>query len=231
MEMNLLNMFPRIVGIGDSLMSGELSPDQCVYIDRWEFSWLACLCRRCGATPNILSMGGLTVETWLNLFRHFHNNDPVKYPLYFICLGSNDFGGLEMPIGSIDDKEDAKTYIGWYKAIIDMIKGKSEKSIILCCSMYNNESDKNSKGMTRGDYNKAVKSITELYDRCYYLDFINNTENCLSDTKDQSFGHYDSVGYYKVALDMERLANKILSEHIDDLRMIGLDFPSKHGEL
>ncbi|MBQ0105091.1 MAG: SGNH/GDSL hydrolase family protein [Armatimonadetes bacterium] len=219
--MNLLNIFPYITGIGDSLMSGEVVTDKFDYIDSFDYAWLTYLCRRINAKCDILSYGGATCESWLASYSRKLYESRTKCPCYFICLGSNDFG-QNYKIGTVNDKQEDKTYMGYYKTILDLLKGQNPYAYIFCCSMYNPEEDKNENGDTRGDFNKAVKSLTELYDQTYYLDFINQGEYILGEPDITLNGHYNTIGYYKVSFAFEKAANKVIEENIDDFKKAGL---------
>lgn len=219
--MDLLGIFPYITGIGDSLMSGEHVTDQFDYCDSFDYAWLSYICRRNGAKCRIFSHGGATAKSWVETYGRKLYESRDKCPCYFIALGSNDHH-QKFLIGSPDDKPEDNTYMGWYKNILDLIKTNNPYAYIFACSMYEPESDTNEIGLTRGDYNKAVKELCKKYDHTYYLDFINQGEAILREPDITLNGHYNTIGYYKASFAFEKAANKIIEDNIEDFKKAGL---------
>lgn len=219
--MGLLGLFPYITGIGDSLMSGEHVTDNGNYIDSFDYAWLTYLCRRLGSKCRIFSHGGATAKTWYETYgrKLFESRD--KCPCYFICLGSNDHN-QKFAIGTPNDSPDDNTFSGWYKNILDTIKANNPYAYIFACSMYEPETDTNEIGLTRGDYNKAVKELCKNYKFTYYLDFINQGESVLRTPEITMNGHYNTIGYYQVSFAFEKAADRIIEENIEDFKKAGL---------
>ena len=218
--MSLLGIFHYITGIGDSLMSGE-HVDNGNYIDSYDYSWLSYLCRRLNSKCKLYSHGGASAKSWLDTYGKQLVESRDNCPCYFICLGTNDFI-QKYNIGSVNDKPEANTFSGYYKLIIDMIKNKNPYAYIFACSMYEPETDTNESGLTKGDYNKAIKNICNNYQLTYYLDFINQGECILGEPDITMNGHYNTIGYYKVSYAFEKAAEKIIEENINDFKKAGL---------
>lgn len=220
--MGLLDIFSHITGIGDSLMSGEHVTDNMDYLDNYDYAWLTYLCRRTGAKCTIYSRGGLTTKSWLDIYGFEVCKNTDKCPCYFIALGTNDFN-CQIPVGSLDDKIGAETYIGYYKQILETIKGNNPYAICFLCSQYWDENTKQENGKySAKDYNDAVRAIADIYENCFYLDYINNHEAILGEPEITLNGHYNTIGYYKASLAFEKCANKIIEENIEAFKKIGL---------
>ena len=219
--MSLIQIFPHITGVGDSLMSGEHVTDKMDFLDNYEYAWLAYMCRRNGIKYTIKSYGGCTCESWLNSFNRETYQQIERCPCYFICLGSNDFGCC-YDLGTINDDCNSKTYMSYYKTIVECIRTTNPYAYLFLCSMYSPEEDKNEKGVTRGDFNRAVKEIADHYERAYYLDFIGQGEAILGEEEITLNGHYNTIGYYKASLAFEKAANKIIEENLEDFKKVGL---------
>ena len=244
--MELLRLFPRIAIIGDSLASGEivedddralgvlyggLHPERGVVdegpacVDLYESSWLSHICRRIGAKAQHYTRGGITAKGWLEWHNYYMRIDKEKYPAYFIALGSNDWG-CGFDLGKKTDTLKEETFSGYYNEIIKSVRTVNPHSVIFCLSLYHDGTNtaKNAKGNTHMDFSLAVKDIASLYERCYYLDFANESENVFEKTAYERRGHYDSIGYLAVSYDIEKLANKALLENKDELRDVTLYF-------
>jgi len=242
--MELLRLFPSVAMIGDSLASGEivhdddralgvlfggLHPDRGVVnegpacVDCYENSWCSLICRRIGAKVTHFTKGGCTAKYWLDTYNYHFAIDKNKYPLVFIALGSNDFNcGLK--IGSKTDRIGDETFSGYYSEIIHSVREINPHCVILCLSLYNGENSPhvNSMGNKPMDFSNAIKDITSIYDKCYFLDFARESENVFETTKFERRGHYSAPGYLAVSYDIEKIANKVLEENIKDLDDISL---------
>lgn len=242
-KMELLRLFPRIAMIGDSLSSGEIVEDDdralgvlfggvhpergvvdqgpaCV--DKTESSWCSHITRRINAKCVHYTRGGITAKGWLETYNYFMALEKEKYPLYFIALGANDFNGYKL--GDPSDTLKDNTFLGYYNEIIKSIKIINPHAVVLCLSMYYDEDETrvNSFGNKDIDFTNGVKKLTENYEKVYFLDFAHEGKNVLNKTEYIRRGHYDSVGYLAVSYEIEAIANKVLAEHVNDLKDITL---------
>lgn len=218
-DMDLMRIFPKIVGIGDSLMSGEherVVDGKKRYIDIYEYSWLSCICRRTGAEAVHYSRGGRTCKTWIEDYKAQFIKDKCQAPCFFIALGTNDLAPeRNITIGSKEDETGKDTYVGKYKEIIKTIRDLNPESVIFLCSLYYTHGEK------YDNLNNLIKYLADQDKRCYYLD-ICSLPNNLKDTK-YNAGHYSTLGYYAISLDIYDAANRILNQHADDLNMLAMD--------
>lgn len=213
-------MFHKIGGVGDSLMSGELAYGlesenwQGHYLDKYEFSWLSNIARTTGAEYKCYSEGGLRCDTWLEKWKDKLANDEKKCNAYFIGLGTNDKSYSGYSVGTVDDTSSTVSFAGYYKKIIETIQTSAPNAVIFCLSLY----DKSDKSIP---YSNMVQAITSKYNKCYFLDFANKSDILLSDANYTSWGHFDTLGYIRVAENIKRIINDVVETNRKDLYMFG----------
>lgn len=214
--MNYMPIFLKIAGIGDSLMSGEHCPDNLSQIDMYNHSWLSYIARRNNLECVHYSVGGETTKDWLTRYKTQLQNDE-KSNLYFIGLGCNDKNYQdEIPTGTIDDDKDTATYVGYYKNIIDVIHTKNPNAAIMLVSMYDSRDLSN-------QYSSIIRQISDLYEYCFYIDFINNCKGI--DAKNTGLyannSHFTTLGYLNTSYVIEKLVNKIVAENLEFFKWYG----------
>lgn len=219
-DINYIGLFHRIGGIGDSLMSGEIAyydetEGKGKYIDRYESSWLSNICRRNGLEKVHYSQGGMTVKAWLNGNQKTTFEADKVCNAYFIALGTNDLS-QDYPIGNINDVSGTNSFVGYYKQIIDVVKAHAPNCCIFLMSLYNTGN--------QNAYSSIISQIANLYDNCYYVDFINNTEIYTTTGGEYSnYGHFTTLGYMIVSYTIEHLVNKIVKENLNDFKFFSLN--------
>lgn len=215
-------IFHKIAGIGDSLMSGELAyydseAGSNKYIDCYNYSWLSNLCKNIGATPVHYSSGGRTVKSWLNDYLTKMKSESPKPSAYYIALGTNDLTYTELG-NETDCNTDNETFYGLYSKIINEVKTFNPNAIIFCCSLYYSPTNENVK-----KYCNAIKYMTERYN-CYYIDFINNYGSFYTGNSNfVSVGHFTAPGYIRVGKEIQQLTNEIIKNNPDTFKFIGLN--------
>lgn len=215
-------IFHKIAGIGDSLMSGELAfwdseTSTTKYVDCYKYSWLSNLCKTIGAEPVHYSRGGHTTKSWLAESLASMKNETVKPSAYFIALGTNDAPNITL--GTIDDcGTDNETFYGMYSKIITEIKTFNPKAKIFCCSLYYNYPANTEAFCT------AIREMTEKYG-CYHIDFLNRYGLYYSQNNPFiSAGHFTCQGYVRVAIEMKNLINEIIESNLSDFNFLGNDY-------
>ena len=212
-DINYIGLFHRIGGIGDSLMSGEIAyydetEGKGKYIDRYESSWLSNICRRNGLEKVHYSQGGMTVKAWLNGNQKTTFEADKVCNAYFIALGTNDLS-QDYPIGNINDVSGTNSFI-------DVVKAHAPNCCIFLMSLYNTGN--------QNAYSSIISQIANLYDNCYYVDFINNTEIYTTTGGEYSnYGHFTTLGYMIVSYTIEHLVNKIVKENLNDFKFFSLN--------
>ena len=207
-------MFPKMVGIGDSLMSGEHETSQPKWVDKYEYSWLSQICRRCGSKVTHYSKGGLTAKSWLEEYGSAFKKDKDTYPVVFIALGTNDMAQNYTP-GTINDTED--TFASYYKKIIKIVRDKNPHCIIFLCSLYYDNYERNT-----AKFNNTIIEISQQYKLCYYIDISNRCKYNMTKTEYKSESHFNTLGYYFISFEIQNLANEQLCNNYKDIEMIGL---------
>lgn len=220
-SINFIPIFHKIGVIGDSLSSGTLGVEdnsKTIYIDKHKYSWLSNIARLNGVESAHYSKGGLTCKTWLEQKKDELINDIIKCNLYIIALGTNDSLNEPYPLGTVSDEKGTETFCGLYKEIIETVKENAPNSVIMCMSLYNNDNWR---------YTSAICDICELYNNVYYLDYVNKSDLPLRSSNIigayASVGHFSTVGYVRVAENIQRIINEVVSENLDDFKFFGKD--------
>jgi hypothetical protein len=219
---NYCQIFHKIAGIGDSLMSGEIGahgPGEATrWIDCYNYSWLSNLCKIIGAEAVHYSSGGRTVKSWLDGFLDVMKAEKVKPSAYFIALGTNDRSYVSLGTEA-DCDTDAETFYGMYSKIINEVKTFNPNATIFCCSLYFSPSDN-----TTIQYCNAIKYMADKYG-CYYIDFVNahpeysQNGNVIRE-KFIANGHFTTHGYVRVGHEMLQLANEVIYNNSEDLKFM-----------
>ena len=214
-------IFHKIAGVGDSLMSGELayyneSQQQNKYIDCYKYSWLSNLCKNIGAEAVHYSCGGRTTKTWLADYLDKLKAETVKPSAYFVALGTNDTSHVEL--GTVEDCGTTnETFYGMYSKILNEIKQFNPNAKIFCFSLYFDPTSN-----TVQNYCKAIKTMSDKYG-CYYVDFI-NTYQYFTSSSYVSVGHFTAPGYVRVGKQMQILINDIIRKNLNDFNFIGINY-------
>lgn len=209
------NLFPKLAVIGDSLSSGVLVESQGSEVHVYGDSWLSYIARRTNAVSrDHYAEGGLTCATWItNYLSAMQNGETAN--AYFIALGTNDAYLETYPIGTIEDEAGDNSFVGYYKQIIGYVHTKAPNAAIFCVSNYNNNEKAH-------QYSEMISDIADLYDYCFYVDFINNT-NIYTTTGSiwSNVGHFTTVGYNYVADVIYRLVNDIVINNYTFFKWFG----------
>lgn len=208
---NYIPMFRNIGIVGDSLSSGEIAySDESGnhYVDRFDSSWLSIIGRNNGVNISHYSQGGMTTKAWLEDAGNKKTSllaDDSKNA-YFVALGTNDISE-SYPLGNVSDTSSTNSFVGYLKNIIDVVHTKSPNSVVFLVSTYNNTDN-------AIRYSNMISEIADLYEYCFFVDFVNHTDIYTSTGGVWSnLGHFTSLGYVKVAKIIEKLLNKIVDEN------------------
>lgn len=208
---NYIPMFRTIGIVGDSLSSGEIAYSDDSgnhYVDRFDSSWLSIIGRNNGVNVSHYSQGGMTAKAWLedagNKKTSLLTDDSKN--AYFIALCTNDIYA-SYPLGNASDTSTTNSFVGYLKNIIDVVHTKSPNAVIFLVSAYNNSENEIT-------YSNMISDIADLYEYCFFVDFVNHTDIYTSTGEVWSnLGHFTSIGYVKVARIIEKLLNKIVDEN------------------
>lgn len=223
----------RTVGcIGDSLASGESAyktDGVTHYVDLYDFSWGQCLARMTGNTYYNFSAGGLSAKTWLTsqyCTTAFDGNH--KCDAYIIGLGQNDKNqgytvGTTADIDLSDYTQNADTFCGNYGKIIQMIQEHQPKAKIFV--MTDMLEAVNTYGI-----NAAIRSVAELFDNVYVLDFYQYGANYVKSGflyNQYRSGHFNAIGYQYIAWMIATYIDWYIKNHQSEfaqVEFIGTDY-------
>lgn len=213
-------VFHKIGGVGDSLMSGEHAYNDGTnshYVDLYSYSWLSNIARRNGVECVHYSKGGLTSKAWLESnYKSALENEELKPSVYFISLGTNEVN-TGVTLGSIEDcGTDNDTFYANYYKVIQTIKTANSTAKIFCLSLYWGKSE------TILSFANAIKEMAETYD-CYYVDLLNLATDYSVENQYINWGHFTTLGYSRVSKEIENIVNDIIRNNISDFSMLGLD--------
>ena len=213
-------IFHKLGGIGDSLMSGSIVTDDWQYFDKYEYSWLSFIANENNCEKVHYSNAGLTAKQWIedvNYWKSKVNEESIKPNAYYIGLGTNDIVA-DYSIGSIDDEKNTDSFVGYYKSIIEYVHEKAPNAVIFCVSTYAN-SEKNIQ------YSNMIEQISNLYDYCFYVDFIGKSDFVLSNTNSYicNNSHFTTLGYAMVAKKIKQITNDIIYDNLYYFKMFGLN--------
>lgn len=222
-----IRIFHSMGGIGDSLSSGEIvtgngtGEDPFVYNDRYNFSWLANIARKYSADWRCFSNGGQTAQEWLERWLSQLTSEENKRSLYFIALGTNDEGLInkgQLVLGTKGSNSDESSFAGYYKKIIESVHAYSEHSIIMCCTTYGKQT-------VLSDINSLIQEISSLYDYCYFINIAQKSTFNLGSEYARG-GHFDTIGYVKIADAIEILVDDVIENNKTKLSTWGVNAPN-----
>ena len=209
-------LFPKLCGIGDSLMCGTLQIDNGPQHTVMGDAWLTYVARRTGSAKHFYAQGGITAKDWIQEFMQ-DLQDGDSYNAYFISLGTNERYTSAYPLGDITDPAGSNTFVGYYKEIINAIRTKSPHCAIFCISLYNSQPD-------HFIWSSMIEQIANLYDNCFYLDFINRSEyhvETIGDFISDDLAHFSTLGYAYMANLFMKLVNEQVLSHTSFFRFFG----------
>ena len=209
-----LHLFNTIGIVGDSLSSGEVYPlSDNTPKDMYHWSWLESVCKEVGATSSYYSQGGLTAKGWCeSAWRTQLLADEPKNA-YYLALGTNDKQYFNL--GSVTDTSANDTFAGWYKEVISVIHSHAPNAVIFCVSLYETNT-------TADSFSEMIESISDLYDYCYFVDYINN---CAVDMKItgantlyQHNWHFTGLGYIRAGETIRKVTLKTVADNLSDFK-------------
>ena len=216
-RVNYMHLFTNVGIVGDSLSSGEVYKEDGSHTDKYQYSWLSNICRDIKAEPHHYSTGGMTTKAWVNSeYKTQLENETAEIEAYYIALGTNDKNQTAYALGNAEDVSGFDSFVGYYKQIIDIIHTKSPNAVIFCVSMYNRN---------HTEWSNMIKSISDSYEYCYYIDFVNNCDDrlLLSDSRIYSSWienwHYTGIGYIEVASVIEEVTNNAIKDNLPLFRL------------
>ncbi len=220
-------IFRKVAVIGDSLSSGEMESlnekNEKGYHDYFEYSWGQYMARAAGCEVLNFSRGGMTASEYMTSFGEANDFfDPEKAcQAYVIALGVNDIVNAKQTVGTVADidlddyRNNAKTFAGYYGALIQRYREISPKSRIFLMTMVPNDRRPNE---AIEQHRKLLYEIAKLFEFTYVLDFAE-----YAPPHDEKFrlnfylgGHLNAAGYMLTAWQVMTYIDYIIRNNPED---------------
>ena len=236
----LMNIFQKVVCIGDSLTAGQFEANNTgttTYNTKSDYGYPKHLQRILNNTVKTFAQGGVCASnaeqsvikghSWLNIFSEKALVESEKAECYIIALGTNDIGYYGEFSGDVTTDIDISNYnknatnsVGGYAGIIQRIKELQPESKIFCVGI---PATRNSLE-TRTVANQKIKAICDLFSNCYFMDFQRygvQPDNVI-DYKSIYYlgGHRSSQGYYQLAKEYSSYIDFIIRKNPNDFKQI-----------
>ena len=236
------SIFRSIAFVGDSMSSGEfetLGDDGSKgYHDFFEYSWGQHIARKNGLKAYSFSRGGMTTKEYFESYGEEKGFwDPAKAAqAYVIALGANDINNPELPVGTITDikenyRENAKTYVGYYAAIIARYKEISPDAKFFFVTL---PDEPGRKMNPKSQLIKAeLYNLAEYFDNAYVIDLDEYGPVFDERFRAQYFmyGHMNPSGYILIAEMVDSYIDYIVRHNPKDFEKVAfINPPEKDWE-
>lgn len=220
-------VFRTLACVGDSLSSGELESldeeGKKGYHDYFEYSWLQFLARSAGIGKAYnFTRGGMTAKEYVETFAENKGfwNPELACQGYIIALGVNDLKHIE--IGSVEDinledyTKNAKTFAGYYGAIIQRYKQIQPKSRFFLMTIPD-------KRDVSAEHAKLLHEIAKLFEYTYVVDLYKYAPDYNEQLRKNFFlaGHMNVMGYKFTADMVGSYIDYIIRNNMEDFKQIG----------
>lgn len=225
-------IFRKIAFVGDSMSSGEFETldenGNKGYHDFFEYSWGQFIARKNGLKAYNFSRGGMTTMEYVESYAEEKGFwDPSKAAqAYVIALGANDINKADLPVGTTQDikadyRENEKTYVGYYAAIVARYKEISPDAKFFFVTL--------PREPVRWQNPKAQLIKTELYnlaeyfDNAYVIDLGEYGPDFDESFKEHYFmyGHMNPSGYILIAEMVDSYIDYIVRHNPKDFERVG----------
>jgi hypothetical protein len=227
------SIFRTMAFIGDSLSSGEFEtcdPEgKRGYHDLFEYSWGQYIARKNGLLAYNFSRGGMTTREYVESFaeqRGFWDADKAAQA-YVIALGVNDLYGKHLEFGSIDDihpsepEKNAKTFLGYYGAIISRYKKISPDARFFLLTFPKETSHEGCEITLQ--MRKALYEIAKIFDKTYVIDLYEYGPVYDEEFKKNFYllGHLNPQGYMLTAQLVDSYIDYIVRHDPEEFATVG----------
>ncbi|MBQ9392598.1 MAG: SGNH/GDSL hydrolase family protein [Oscillospiraceae bacterium] len=210
--------------MGDSLASGEfeaVGPNgETTYHDMFDYSWGQFLARMAGCTALNFSRGGMTAREYWESFaaeNGFWDGDKACQA-YIVALGVNDLlnehiapGDADNDVDPDDETRNAKTFAGYYGAILTRLQRISPGARFFLMTMPRNDRETEEGLRMKEIHTALLHRFAQRFPRTYVLDFFRYCP-IYDDAFFNAFymgGHLNPCGYLLTA--------KMIASYIDYL--------------
>lgn len=227
------SVFRSIAFVGDSLSSGEfetLNADGShSYHDLYEYSWGQYIARANGLLAYNFSRGGMTAKEYIEVFaddRRLWDKDKAAQA-YVVALGVNDIYNAHMEIGTLDDicvedyRKNAKTFIGYYAAIISRYKEISPDARFFLMT-FPRETGKIGNADTL-KMRELLYGLSKMFDNTYVIDLYEYGPEYDEEFRKNFFwlGHMDPKGYVLTARLVDSYIDYIVRHNPEEFKTVG----------
>lgn len=210
------SVFRTFACVGDSLSSGEFETvdeeGKKGYHDLFEYSWGQYLARMCGSKTYNFSRGGMTAREYMESFADAHGYFSTDIPAqaYIVALGVNDvsrcldgmlsFGELS-DVDFEDYKNNKKTFVGYYTAILQKYRTVAPDSFLFLMTMPRCIYEDPARREYNDRHRQILLSLAEKLERCYVLDLRRYAPMYDEDFTEKFYlhGHLNPMGYILTA--------------------------------
>ena len=232
------SLFRTFACVGDSLSSGEFETldgkGGRSYHDLFEYSWGQYMARAMGSKAYNFSRGGMTAKVYMESFADdmgFWARDKACQA-YIMALGANDISmslrdGL--PFGGMEDirpdwHDNAKTFAGYFGAIIQRYKGISPDAKFFLITMPTDPDRAAERVPLEEEQCRLMYAMAAHFENTYVIDLRK-----YAPVYDRAFkynfymnGHLNPCGYILTAKMVMSYMDYIIRHNMDDFREAGL---------
>ena len=219
---DLIQVFPKVTTVGDSLMAGFTSVDGTVIgsatAKGLKNNWVGYLEKRTGQAYTNLAIGSSTTHHWRYADGPSAGNiadieeADIQTDCYLLGLGVND-KSVGMAVGTISDvaenmRNNADTFFGNYDYLLRKMASFNPKAHIFCFTMPSSQSGAES-------YNDAIKTLCARYSsKAHCIDLTEYSEFSSGLIPDNLYnGHYNPIAYNVISVIIQGAIGKYIFEH------------------
>jgi hypothetical protein len=226
----------RTIGcVGDSLSSGEYETIDANgnrhYYDFYDYSWGQFIARVTGTTVYNFSRGGMSAKQYIETFANEKDfwNPELKCKAYIIALGVNDLLNDKQEVGSISDickddyRKNAKSFAGYYAAIIQRLKEIAPDAKFFFMTMPE-ENNRRELQELKDAHAKLMYDFADYFDNSYVIDLKQYAPVYDENFKSKFYlnNHLNAAGYAITAKFVISYIDYIIRHNLQDFSEIGL---------
>lgn len=223
MLLNLVQIFKKVTGVGDSIMAGFMNRNGVSagsdVAKAAGNNWISYIGMRTGCTITNLAVGGASSHDW----RVTHlNSANIDTDAYFVMLGTNDLRdnltiGTSADINSTDKTLNADTFYGNMDYIINALRTfKPNAHVIVLTVPAVVQSGTGGYGRDVAPINTALRYICGLYsDHVHLIDldaYATDFDRAIV-RGNYSIGHFDPIAYNYMSAIIERAINRYMYDN------------------
>ena len=210
------NVFSRFCVVGDSLSCGFYTDSENTqHFSDYAHSWPYYIEKIFGAKAYWAGYSGQTCQTWLaqtsGTWGKTYTQNLGAMPLYFLCMGANEYGTT---IGTIADitSDSPTTLYGYVGKTIRTLRDISPNCYIICVGVSRQQT-------TASVVNEVYEATCAQFTKCYYFD-VQAILNTTPFTECFYSSHYSALGYERMARLYNWVVDEVINAHASDFLYI-----------